>query len=263
MICAGIDVGSLTAECVLVDGEAVLAWSQQQVRPNPVDSATAVLQAALKSAGAARSDVQHTIATGYGRERLCAHGLADEHVSEISCHGFGVFTLAPSVRTIVDIGGQDAKVIRVDAHGALEHFAMNDKCAAGTGHFLELMSRTLGVELDELGPLALRSRHAAEMSSRCSIFLETEVLHDLQRGITREDVAAGICRALAERVAALARRVHPTRELAMTGGVAKNQAVRRQLEQRLGMNMVDLPLDPQLIGAYGAARMAGRCRGGR
>jgi len=229
MVFAGIDVGSLTAECVLIDGDEVVSTSRQHVQPNPVDSATAVLDEALCGAGLERAVVRRAVATGYGRERLCEVGLADEHVSEISCHGHGVFAMRPTVRTVVDIGGQDAKVIRVDEHGELQQFAMNDKCAAGTGHFLELMSRTLDVELGALGALALCSRHAAEMSSRCSIFVETEVIHDLQRGVSREDVAAGICKALAERVSALARRVHPEKELAMTGGVAKNLAVRREL----------------------------------
>jgi (R)-2-hydroxyacyl-CoA dehydratese activating ATPase len=263
MIVAGIDVGSLTAECVLLDGDTRIAACRRRVQPNPVDSATAVLGEALREAGLRRRSLRRTVATGYGRERLCEVGLADEHVSEISCHGLGVFALAPSVRTVVDIGGQDAKVIRVDHHGELAQFAMNDKCAAGTGHFLELMGRTLDVELDQLGPLAMCARKATEMSSRCSIFVETEVIHDLQRGISREEVAAGVCRALAERVAALARRVHPERELAMTGGVAKNLAVRRELEKRLGMRTIDLPLDPQLIGAFGAAQLARRHASGR
>ncbi len=261
MICAGIDVGSLTAECVLVDGDALVASSRQRVQPHPVDSGAAALGEALANAGLARGQLRRTVATGYGRERLCEVGLADEQFSEITCHGHGVFVLLPSVRTIVDIGGQDAKAIRVDRQGNLVEFVMNSKCAAGTGHFLELMSRTLDVELDQLGPLAMEARQASEMSSRCSIFVETEVIHDLQRGIARRDVAAGICRALAERVAALARRVRPERELAMTGGVAKNRAVRRELEKRLGMRSVDLPLDPQLVGAFGAAQLARRSEG--
>ena len=165
------------------------------------------------------------------------------------------------MRTVIDIGGQDAKVIRVDARGELFDFAMNDKCAAGTGHFLELMCRTLGVALDELGPLALAARRPVEMTSRCSIFVETEVLHFLQRGSERSDVAAGVCQALAERVVALVRRVGLEPAVAMTGGVAKNVAVRRAVEQRLGHRLVDLGLDPQLVGAYGAAVLAGRSAG--
>jgi predicted CoA-substrate-specific enzyme activase len=133
---------------------------------------------------------------------------------------------------------------------------MNDKCAAGTGHFLELMSRTLEVDLSALGRLALGARHPVRMSSRCSIFVETEVIHFRQQGRSRADIAAGVADAMAERVAALARRISPEPAVTLTGGVAKNQAVRRELERRLGLSMRDLGFDPQLVGAYGAARLA-------
>jgi len=257
----GIDVGSLTAEGVLLGPEGVVASVRRAVRPDPVDSAEEIVRA-LESAGqVAAGEVSFTIATGYGRERLCAAGIADKEVSEISCHGYGAFCAAPTVRTIVDVGGQDAKAIRVDARGGLSDFAMNDKCAAGTGHFLEHMCRTLSVDLEELGPLARRSRKPAHMSSRCTIFVETEVIHFLQRGASRQDVAAGVCRALAERVVTLVRRVGLEKPVTMTGGVAKNVAVRGELEHRLGVRMVELFIDPQLVGAFGAARLAARERG--
>ena len=258
---AGIDVGSLTAEAVVVDGAAIHASAQIASRANPLDSARAVLELLFEESGLRPADVAATVSTGYGREAILAAGLAQRSITEISCHGYGAWCLEPRVRTIIDIGGQDAKAIRVDARGGLEQFVMNDKCAAGTGHFLELMSRTLEVALPELGRLGLAGRNPVHVSSRCSIFVETEVIHCLQRGHTREDIAAGVADAMAERVAALARRVEPAAAVVMTGGVSKNVAVRRRLEVRLGHRMVDLPLDPQLVGAYGAARLAAGGRG--
>ncbi len=253
---AGIDVGSLTAEGVILDGSAICATAQIAARANPLDSAREILALLGEQSGLGTGGTLATVSTGYGREAIEEAGLAGHNVSEISCHGYGAWCLEPRVRTIIDIGGQDAKAIRVDGHGRLDEFAMNDKCAAGTGHFLELMSRTLDVELSELGRLALAGRSPVRMTSRCSIFVETEVIHFLQRGHSREDIAAGVADAMAERVAALARRVRPTAAVTMTGGVSKNLAVRRRLETRLGHRMVALRLDPQLVGAYGAARIA-------
>jgi predicted CoA-substrate-specific enzyme activase len=269
MISTGVDVGSLTAEAVAVgraQGDSttkssLLASARISVLPDPVQSAQAVLDeldAKLVKGGWSRHDPGRTIATGYGRERLQEKGMAARQVSEISCHGFGAYSAQPSVRTVIDIGGQDAKAIRVNDDGDLENFSMNDKCAAGAGHFLELMSRTLEVKLEELGPLALSARKAVEMSSRCSIFIETEVIHYLQRGVDRADLAAGIAASMAERVSMLVRRVGVNAAVAMTGGVAKNLAVKREVEKRLGLRLLELNVDPQLIGAFGAAMLAQR-----
>ena len=263
MYYGGIDVGSLTAEAVVVNNGRVVAGERIGVLPNPVDSARTVMQRLLEKNNLAWSDLGYVISTGYGREKIESAGLARENVSEISCHGYGAFCVMPEVRTIIDIGGQDAKVIKLTPDGELSNFVMNDKCAAGTGHFLELMSRALGVSLDELGPLALRSRRPVEMSSRCSIFVETEVIHHLQRGVDRADVAAGVNRAMAERVAALARRVQVEPHVMLTGGVAKNPAVRAELEKMLKVRLLSPPIDPQLIGAYGAARLAQQRGGGK
>ena len=258
MLYGGIDIGSLTAEAVIVRQGKMIAGEQIGVLPNPVDSAREVMGKLLRKNRLDWSNLSFVISTGYGREKVQAEGLAKENVSEISCHGFGAFCLMPEVRTIIDIGGQDAKAIKLTASGELDNFVMNDKCAAGTGHFLELMSRALGVQLSELGPLALRSRKAVVMSARCSIFVETEVIHYLQRGTDRADVAAGVNRSMAERVAALARRVKVEPHVMLTGGVAKNAAVRSELEKMLRVRLLDPPIDPQLIGAYGAARLAER-----
>ena len=250
---AGIDVGSLTAEAVLLCGPKIVSSACVRAHTHPLDSAREVLDQLFQANGYQRTDLVYAISTGYGRDRIVQEGLAQENLSEISCHGYGAWCLNPSVRTIIDIGGQDAKAIRVDQQGSLLEFVMNDKCAAGTGHFLELMSRTLEVDLAEIGSLSQKARNPVSMSSRCSIFVETEVIHFLQQGRLKADVAMGISQALAERVASLARRVKPIAEVAMTGGVAKNIAVRRELEKRLSLRMLDLRFDPQLVGAYGAA----------
>ncbi|MFO8056333.1 MAG: acyl-CoA dehydratase activase [bacterium] len=258
MLFAGIDIGSLTAEAVVIEDGKIAGSETMSVLPDPVDSARAVLGRLLERQGLSRSDIGYTISTGYGRERIQAEGLADENYSEISCHGVGAYAHNPSVRTIIDIGGQDAKVIKVDKKGKLDNFVMNDKCAAGTGHFLEVMSRTLAVPLEEIGPMSLSSRKPAEMSNRCTIYVETEVIHYLQRGVDRKDVAAGINRAMAERVVALARRVDPEKDYMITGGVAKNVAVKKEIERILKIKIREPNIDPQIMGAYGAAIFAQR-----
>jgi predicted CoA-substrate-specific enzyme activase len=257
-IFCGIDVGSLTAQAVLLQGGRVLGARSIRVKPSPVDSARAVIEDLFARCNVARGAVERTVATGYGRQTLEERGLADSNISEISCHGAGAHHLLPSVRTIIDIGGQDAKVIRVDERGEIDDFVMNDKCASGTGRFLEVMSRTLGVELEELGELALAARRAEELTSRCSIFCETEVLHALQRGVDRRALAAGITRAIGERAAALARRLGVEPETTMSGGVAKNAGVRAELERLLNLRLLACPADPQIVGALGAAVLAGR-----
>ena len=258
MLYAGIDVGSLTAEAVVVENGRVVAAQSMNVLPNPVDSAREVTGRLFAESGIGKENIRYTISTGYGREKVEAEGMAQENISEISCHGFGAFSLAPEVRTVVDIGGQDAKVIKVNGQGDLGNFVMNDKCAAGTGHFLEIMSKALGVTLDELGPMSLGSRRPVEMSNRCSIYVETEVIHYLQRGVAKVDLAAGINKAMAGRVLALVRRVQVEKEVMLTGGVAKNVAVKAELEKMLGMRMLESRIDPQIIGAYGAAMLAQR-----
>jgi (R)-2-hydroxyacyl-CoA dehydratese activating ATPase len=256
MLFAGIDIGSLTAEAVIIEDGKIIASEIISVLPNPVDSAQKVLGLVLQKSGVKPEQIKYTVSTGYGREKLQSQGMAQENLSEISCHGLGAFTLNPEVRTIVDIGGQDAKVIKMNSSGKLENFVMNDKCAAGTGHFLEVMSKALGVSLDELGVISQGSKKPVQMSNRCTIYIETEVIHYLQRGVPKVDVAAGINIAMAERALALVRRVKPEKEAMITGGVAKNVAVRDELQKMLNLKFVIPSIDPQLIGAYGAAVFA-------
>ena len=258
---AGIDIGSLSAEAVIVDSSSVVASNSMKVLPNPENSATEVLKRALAEGGIDPKAICYTVSTGYGREQIQANGMAQENISEISCHGFGAFCLDSSVRTVIDIGGQDAKVIRLAPNGELTDFVMNDKCAAGTGQFLEVMSKALDVGLEEIGPLSLGAKKPSEMTSRCSIYVETEVIHYLQKGVAKADIAAGINKAMTERVLSLVRRVGSEAQVMMTGGVAKNVAVRAELEKFLKVKMVAPKIDPQLIGAYGAAMFAKKSGG--
>jgi len=256
MLFAGIDVGSLTAQAVLLNDGKISAFKSIGVRANPLESARTVMGDLLTEINLTWDDITYCVSTGYGRERIESEGLAQENISEISCHGIGAYTLMPKVRTVIDIGGQDAKVIRVDENGVLVDFVMNDKCAAGTGRFLEVMCRVLGLTLEELGPVSMHAKSQVELSSRCSIYAETEVLHYLQRGVDKASLAAGINKSMAERVMALARRVGVEKELMMSGGVAKNVAVRAELERMMGVRMAVLKVDPQIIGAFGAAVLA-------
>ena len=262
---AGIDVGSLTAQAVLLSdadsgrGSATEPFFRSiRVRTNPLESARAVMGELLDELGIGWNDISYCVSTGYGRDMLQDEGIAQRNVSEISCHGLGAFSATGNVRTIIDIGGQDAKVIRVDNKGEMIDFVMNDKCAAGTGRFLEVMSRTIGITYEELGPLAQTARGRVELSSRCSIFTETEVLPYEQRGVETDEIAAGICRSMAERVMTLVRRVGVEQPVMMTGGVAKNIAVKSDMERMLNTRMLISQVDPQIMGALGAAAFAKR-----
>ncbi len=262
MLFGGIDVGSLSAQAVILKDDTVFCYESIRVKPNPVNSAYAAMEGALQKKGLHPGDLTFCVSTGYGREEIQKEGLSQENMSEISCHGKGAHWVLPQVRTIIDIGGQDAKVIRVDGAGELVNFVMNDKCAAGTGRFLEVMGRTLGLSMEELGPLSFKARQAIEMSSRCSIFCETEVHHYLQRGAALPDVAAGINRTMAGRVMALVRRVGVEKEITISGGVAKNPAVRKELEKMMNLRTLTYNLDSQIIGALGAALYAAKRGGG-
>ncbi len=254
MIFAGCDVGSLSAEAVIMKDGSIVAAEIMRVHPRPEQSASEVMGRALAAASLELTDIDFCVSTGYGRENI---PFAGSNVSEISCHGRGAHWLAPSVRTIVDVGGQDCKVIRIDDAGRLVNFVMNDKCAAGTGRFLEFMARLLRVGIDELGPRALESGAPASITNVCSVFAETEVLYAVYEGKPKADIAAGINRAMAERVRALVKRIGIEEQLCLTGGVAKNAGVVRELEGMLEARPTGLPIDPQLVGALGACLFAG------
>ena len=253
MIVAGCDVGSLTAEVVLLEDGAILGSEIMLVRPTAEQSARDVMDRLLGRLHLSHDDIAFAVATGYGRETI---PFADANLSEISCHAKGAHHLVPAIRTVIDVGGQDCKAIRVGEDGCVEDFVMNDKCAAGTGRSLELNSEALGVAVSELGPLSLQAGEVIVITSQCSIFTELEIMHLLMEGRSTADIAAGINQAMARRVKMLVGRVGIKKDVGITGGVSKNVGVVKCLEEMLQTDFVGFPEDPQIMGALGAALFA-------
>lgn len=251
VISVGVDVGSLTAKAVVWDDTQQCVLGRALLRSSAVsdDVGSAVYAQALAAAGVAPSRVTTVVGTGYGRVSL---DFAARCVTEITCHARGVHHVLPQVRMIIDIGGQDSKVIRCDEAGRALDFEMNDRCAAGTGRFLEVMAAALGTDLPGLAGLALAAPMAAPLSSTCTVFAESEVIGLLAHGTPAAAVAAGLCDTVAQRVLAMVGRLGATGPVAFTGGVALNEAVGRALERRLG-TVLHRPPHPQFTGALGAA----------
>ncbi len=248
----GIDIGSTSTKAALVDGNGKLAAHQVVNIGTGANGLDLVLDELFRAAGVAMKDVAYTVATGYGR-LLCT--LADKQITEISCHAKGVSYLVRGAGTIIDIGGQDSKVIRLDPQGRVVNFAMNEKCAAGTGRFLEVMGRVLGCSLDELSGLAGASTREVQISSVCTVFAESEVISQLSMGARREYVARGALVSVAKRVAGLCKRVGVEPNVFMTGGVALNQSMVEAMSKELGEDVQATPF-PQAAGAIGAALFA-------
>ncbi len=250
---AGIDIGSLTCDAVIVDETAAVIAAA--VVPTGANNRKAIAQArdaVLASASLADTDLSAVISTGYGRENVTGR---DKSVTEITCHAKGAFHLFPRTRLVIDIGGQDSKSISLSPQGKVTDFAMNDKCAAGTGRFLEVMARTLEVELDDLGPLADEANEDLAISSMCTVFAESEVVSLVSQGKSPSNITRGLCRAIAQRTFSLAKRVGLDAEVTMTGGVAKNSGVVHALEDLIELQ-INIPEEPQIVGALGAALIA-------
>jgi predicted CoA-substrate-specific enzyme activase len=253
MYVAGIDVGSLSAEVVILDhGGRILNYIILPTGSNSKAAAERAMEASLQAAGLKLDDLKFIVATGYGRISI---PFAHKRVTEITCHGLGAFFLHPASRTVIDIGGQDSKVIRLNDQGKVVDFAMNDKCAAGTGRFLEVMAQALEVDLAGLAALSERASCSIPISSMCTVFAESEVVSLIATGQPREDIARGLHEAIAERTAGLVYRVGLTEAVTMTGGVAKNSAVVHALEAKLNVK-ITVPFEPQIAGALGAALLA-------
>ncbi len=251
---AGCDVGSLTSKAVIMKNGKITAGAIIKSRARPGDSAKEVMAEALRRANLAQNDIACCIGTGYGRDKI---SFVDESVSEISCHGKGARWLLPSAETVIDIGGQDCKTMKIDADGNVARFAANDKCASGTGRFLEVMASVLHVGMDELGKLTARSRSPITLASTCTVWAQADVIKYINSGVPIEDIGAGINTAMASRVAILVNAVKPSGDILMTGGVAKNIGVVSTLEKLLGMKIKKArKADPQIAGAIGAALLA-------
>ncbi len=252
MYATGIDIGSTSGEVVLLKDDTIVAYSIVDTGYNSRNAADLALEQALRQANLDRRQTGPIVATGYGRVAI---DYATKSVTEISCYARGIQFLNPRIRTVIDIGGQDSKVISVSGKGKPTDFQMNDKCAAGTGRFLEVMARALQLELVQLGELSDRSKQAVTISSMCTVFAESEVVTLVAEGQSREDIVAGLHRAIAKRVAAMVKRVGLVPPVAFAGGVAKNSGVRHALERELGETLW-VPEEPQIIGALGAAMLA-------
>jgi predicted CoA-substrate-specific enzyme activase len=249
----GVDLGSTTAKVVILD-EAGEIRAAEVVQMGAVSRAgmTRALETAICEAGLAAADISHTIATGYGRKMVPGVGRT---FTEITCHARGVAAMCPGVRLVVDIGGQDSKAILVDEWGTAENFAMNDRCASGTGRFFEVLARAIECDIEELAELALAGSKDLEVSSMCATFAETELISLLAQGERREDIAASVHRAIAVRTMGLIAQVGRDTPIVMTGGVAKNAAAVHFLAEAVRAE-VTVPQSPQITGAYGAALLA-------
>lgn len=252
MITAGIDVGSITTKAaVLTDGQ-IRGTRVIFTGYNAETAGRKVYEELLEELGLEMSAVSRVVSTGYGRRSI---KFVEKAMTEIICHGTGAHFLNPHIRSVIDIGGQDSKAILLDEKGKVKNFAMNDKCAAGTGRFLEVMARALIVDLDGFGALSLKAGNPSGISSLCTVFAESEVISLISKGEKRENIIAGIHESIAARIVAMANRVGIIPPVVMTGGVAKNIGVVKALEKKLGIT-VEVSEYAQVNGAIGAAVLA-------
>jgi predicted CoA-substrate-specific enzyme activase len=249
----GVDLGSTTAKTAILDDTgAPVATTVVQMGAVSRAGVQKSMQQSLEAAGLEAGDIARTVSTGYGRRLV---EVADNSFTEITCHARGAAALWPGVRLVIDIGGQDSKVIAVDENGFVDRFAMNDRCASGTGRFFEVLSRALEIDIDQIGAVALQGSDDLEVSSMCATFAETEVISLLAQGAEPADIAASVHRAVAARTLGLLAQVGKRTPIVMTGGVAKNPAAVHYLSEALDLP-VQVPSDPQMSGAFGAALLA-------
>jgi len=250
---AGVDVGSVSTDAVILnENKEILSSSVVYSGANSQKAAAEAFRQALAQAGLERSEIAYVISTGYGRKRV---DFANESVTEISCHAMGTHFLFPETRTLIDVGGQDSKVIHLDERGRVTSFAMNDKCAAGTGRFLEVMARALEVELEQMGDLFFQAEKELSVSSMCTVFAESEVISLISQGNSQADIVAGIHMSIARRVIGLLGKKGLVERLAFSGGVAKNRGALGAFEALLKTKIM-VAEEPQIVGALGAALIA-------
>jgi predicted CoA-substrate-specific enzyme activase len=252
MYTAGIDIGSISTKAVIMRDGQLLASRVILTGYNAENAGKKVFDAVLDDLQISASAITRIVATGYGRKGLA---MADKSITEIMCHATGARYLNPLIRSIIDIGGQDSKAILLDDRGKVANFAMNDKCAAGTGRFLEVMARAMEVDLDEFGRMSLKADLPARISSLCTVFAESEIISLIAKGEKRENIIAGIHESICVRVLAMANRIGIKSPVMMTGGVAKNIGVVRAFEKAIG-SPIEVSDYAQVNGAIGAALLA-------
>lgn len=248
MISVGIDVGSVAAKAAAYDGEKIIASSLTPTGWSPKEAGDFLLADILEKTRLKREDIKTIVGTGYGRVSL---DFIDKKVTEITCHGRGAHYIDPSIRTVVDIGGQDSKVIRINEQGQVVDFLMNDKCAAGTGRFLQVMANALEVEVGDLSRLG-RGVEPANISSMCTVFAESEVVSLVAEGKSKETIAAGLLQSVCNKTYSLIGRVGVEENIFFSGGVSRNELLGEMLEEKLGLTVMQNDLS-QFLGAIGAA----------
>ena len=258
MLTCGVDIGARSIDIVVYDGAQVIESLVADTGAFPKENAKSAFEEVLKRAGVNSSEVDKVIATGYGRNYFEG---ADRVVSEILCHAEGVSYLFPSVHTIIDIGGQDSKLVEVGENGKVLNFAMNDRCAAGTGKFIEMVAATLNIPLEKTGETALQAKETCEISSMCAVFAESEIVGMLHKGVSPDVILRGVFRSVAKRVLGMAGKVGLCDDLVFTGGVANNPGVLNALQHETGKKDIKIPPIPQITGALGAAIIAARDTG--
>jgi predicted CoA-substrate-specific enzyme activase len=251
---AGVDVGAATTKAAVLEGDKMVAYHIMPTGAIIEKTIETVTKKTLEKAGISMNDLDYIVSTGWGRSAVA---FANKSVTEIACHAAGAKWSYPEARTIIDIGGQDSKAISLGENGEVIDFAMNDKCAAGTGRFLEVMSNILETEVTKLGSLALASKDPCVISSTCTVFAETEVISNRARGRSVEDIIAGVIKAMIKRVVQMSMRLKIKDAVVFTGGVAKNIAAKTFLGKELQTEVIVL-YEPQIIGALGAALIAQR-----
>lgn len=249
---AGIDIGSITTKAAILADGKIIATKVTFTGYNAEAAGFKVYEEVLADAGIDKNSVTKIVSTGYGRNSV---KFADKSYTEIMCHAAGAHFLNPRIRTIIDIGGQDSKAILLDDNGKVKNFVMNDKCAAGTGRFLEVMARALEVNLDEFGAMSVKSKQPSKISSLCTVFAESEVISLIAKGEQRQDIIAGIHESIAARISSMIGRLGIREPVMITGGVARNVGVVHALEKKLGMKIEVSPY-AQVNGAIGAAVIA-------
>jgi len=252
MITAGCDIGSLTAKAVILQDGKILASEVILASAQPEKSSMEVMKRAVEKAGINMEDIEYCVGTGYGRKHI---PFMNSPESEIACHGRGAVWQVPSARTVVDIGGQDAKAIKVDEKGNVERYVYNDKCASGTGRFLEIIADALEIKLEDMGAISGKATEKLTLSNQCVVFAETEIISLVNEGKEIADIINALHQAVANRAASLARGILVAPDAVMTGGVAKNAGMFAALEKALGVKLHSVD-NPQINGALGAALFA-------
>jgi predicted CoA-substrate-specific enzyme activase len=245
---AGIDVGSTMTKAVILN-EGIIASIIGPTGPEQRRLANKVMEEALKKAALSFQAITYIVSTGYGRINV---PFADKQFTEITCHAKGIIHLFPKAKTLIDIGGQDIKAMKIDAAGKTTDFVMNDKCAAGSGRFIEVIADSLGIPLDKVGDLSLQSKNPAKISNICTIWAQQEVAASLAQGISISDLLAGVHYSLVDRICRMVNRLRVEDQVIVTGGGAKNRGLLKALSEQLGHKIL-VPEEPLITGAFGAA----------